>query len=228
MNTIVTKTKDAKDLIRESVVKWRDEVGVFCSFGKDSMVALHLALQVNPDIKVISVMTRFKPKETFDYLAKIQREWGINLEVYTSKEKVPDNLPLTDPDKCCRINKEEPTKRALHDFTAWITGLRRMEGRTRTDFKHIERTTREYLGETGYITKINPILDWYEVDIWKYIAIHQIPVHPWYAQGYRSLGCEPCSHLVDDGETERAGRWIGTSKCGGECGIHTMAKRGNS
>jgi len=225
MNTIVSKTKEAKDLIRESVAKWEDEIGIFCSFGKDSMVALHLALQINPDIKVISVMTRFKPKETFEYLARIQRDWKINLEVFTSHEKVPDDLPLTDPDECCRINKEEPTKEALHDFAAWITGLRRTEGRTRTDFRYVEETSREYLDEKGIITKINPILDWYEVDIWKYIAIHQIPVHPWYAQGYRSLGCEPCSHLVNDNETERAGRWLDTSKCGGECGIHTMAKR---
>jgi len=81
------------------------------------------------------------------------------------------------------------------------------------------------MGEKGTITKVNPILDWYEVDIWKYMAIHEIPVHPWYAMGYRSLGCAPCTHLVDDDETERAGRWLGTSKCGGECGIHTMNKR---
>ncbi len=26
---------------------------------------------------------------------------------------------------------------------------------------------------------------------------------------------------------ERAGRWIGTSKCGGECGIHTRPLKGN-
>ena len=225
METILTKSNRAKEVISESVDLWKDKVGVFCSFGKDSMVVLHLALQVNPMIKVVSIMTKFKPPETFDYLFSVKELWGLNLEIFHSYEDTPDNLYQTDPDKCCRIHKEEPTKRALSNFNAWICGLRRTEGRTRTDFKTIEKTNRSYLGEEGEIVKINPILDWYEVDIWKYIAINNIPIHPWYAKGYRSLGCAPCSHIVDDSDTERAGRWMGTSKCGGECGIHTMHRR---
>ena len=47
-----------------------------------------------------------------------------------------------------------------------------------------------------------------------------MPVNPLYAEGYRSLGCAPCTKIAQ-GADERAGRWIGTSKCGGECGIHT-------
>jgi phosphoadenosine phosphosulfate reductase len=53
-----------------------------------------------------------------------------------------------------------------------------------------------------------------------YLALYQVPVNPLYKAGYRSLGCEPGTQ-IESGEDERAGRWIGTSKCGGECGIHT-------
>ena len=83
--------------------------------------------------------------------------------------------------------------------------------------------------EKGGLVKINPILDFTELDVWRYLAINDIPAHPKYAEGYRSLGCEPCSHKEDDEtEPERAGRWMGTSKCGGECGIHTqqLVRRG--
>lgn len=225
MKTIATKTEAAKEVIRKSLMRWNDKVGVWCSFGKDSMVTLHLALQVDPDMKVVAIMTRFKPQETFEYMRMLETRWKLNLRIYKSNETVPDDLPYTNPDECCRINKEIPTQRALHDFDAWICGLRRTEGRTRKDFEEVEQTTREFMHEEGIITKINPILDWYEVDVWKYMAIHSIPVHPWYAMGYRSLGCAPCTHLVNDDETERAGRWKGTSKCGGECGIHSMHKR---
>jgi len=45
-------------------------------------------------------------------------------------------------------------------------------------------------------------------------------VNQLYGKGFRSLGCEPCTRVTNE-EDERAGRWIGTSKCGGECGIHT-------
>ena len=74
----------------------------------------------------------------------------------------------------------------------------------------------------GGLIKINPILDWTELDIWRYLAMNQIPVNPLYSQGYRSLGCAPCSKIVADDELERAGRWQDTTKCGGECGIHTQ------
>lgn len=224
MNTILTKTNKAKELIEYALKEW-DRIAVFCSFGKDSMVVLHLALEVDPEIEVVTVMTRFKPQETFDYMRMMETRWKLNLDIYQSHEEVPDDLPSTNPDECCRINKEIPTQQALHNYNAWICGLRRTEGRTRQDFEHIELSSRKFMDEDGTITKVNPILDWYEVDIWKYMAIHEIPVHPWYAAGYRSLGCAPCTHIVDDDETERAGRWKGTSKCGGECGIHTMNKR---
>ena len=73
----------------------------------------------------------------------------------------------------------------------------------------------------GGLIKINPILQFTELDIWRYLAMNSIKVNPLYKKGYRSLGCEPCSIIVSDNEPERAGRWQGTSKCGGECGIHT-------
>ena len=74
------------------------------------------------------------------------------------------------------------------------------------------------------ITKLNPILTWTEREIWQYLSTEYIPVHPWYKQGYRSLGCEPCTAIVDEKESERDGRWKGTCKAAGECGIHTMNK----
>jgi phosphoadenosine phosphosulfate reductase len=81
------------------------------------------------------------------------------------------------------------------DVDCWVTGLRCTEGRTRTDF--LEREERQYL------------------------ALQGIAVNPLYSQGYRSLGCTPCTS-IRTGPDERAGRWVGTSKCGGECGIHTQ------
>jgi len=91
--------------------------------------------------------------------------------------------------------------------------LRCTEGRTRTDYKEVEER------DKGLI-KLNPILIWKEREVWQYLALNGVKVNPLYAEGYRSLGCKPCTHISSD-EDERAGRWIGTSKCGGECGIHT-------
>jgi phosphoadenosine phosphosulfate reductase len=205
------KIAHSLDLIRDAIEKY-PKIGVACSFGKDSAVVVHLAQIAKKDIPVFAVMTRFKPKETFEYKDMLTKDWALNLKEYSSDVEIPEELYKTDPDECCRLLKVEPTKEAVKDLDCWICGLRNTEGRTRTDYEEVEFK--------GGLVKLNPILTWTEVDIWKYMAANKIPVHPLYLEGYRSLGCSPCSN--PGGELERDGRWKGTSKCGGECGIHTQ------
>lgn len=227
MSNLVEKVEKSKKII-EVALNTFPNVAVSVSFGKDSVVVLRLALEIHPDINVFTVMTHFKPKETFEYKDMMHGLWGFNLEEYMSPTVLSPDMPLKDPDECCRILKVEPTKKALKPLDGWITGLRKTEGRTRTDYEHVEISYKKDFIEgwknDATIAKINPILEWTELDIWKYMAIMSIPPHPWYSLGYRSIGCASCTHLIDDEQEERAGRWVGTSKCGGECGIHTMHK----
>lgn len=204
------KFEHSLQLIRETLDSY-DRVAVACSFGKDSIVTVHLARTIKQDVPIFSVMTPFKPKETFELMDKVKNDWKLNLKVFQSKETVDPNLHKTDPDKCCYILKVKPTMEAVKDLDAWISGLRKTEGRTRVDYKEIEKKSE--------LVKVNPILHWTEADIWRYSAIHQLPVHPWYELGYRSLGCACCS--IPNTDEERGGRWKGTIKAGGECGIHT-------
>jgi phosphoadenosine phosphosulfate reductase len=201
-------------LIHEAYEEYGDRLVVANSLGKDSMVVWDLAKRVSPFIKGFVVTTRYKPKETVDFMNRLVARHP-EVRVFRNDEPIPDRLFETDPDRCCDILKVEPTRQAIRemDVACWVTGLRCTEGRTRTDFQEIEER------DKGLI-KLNPILIWYEREIWQYLAIHQVPVNPLYAAGYRSLGCEPCTR-ISTGLDERAGRWLGTSKCGGECGIHT-------
>lgn len=236
------KIEHAQQLIREAVRNY-PKVAVACSFGKDSMVTVHLAREVEPEIKIFSVMTQFKPRETFDYLKLMNEKWHLGTTVYMVADGIPEALQdggslevkllpaeefkhkssqviaqtgkaiyEVEPDECCRLLKVEPTKVAVSDLDAWICGLRNNEGRTREDYQEIENK--------GGLIKINPILTFTEAEIWRYIATRGIESHPWYGKDYRSLGCAPCSN--PGGELERDGRWQDTSKCGGECGIHTQ------
>ncbi|OGO19281.1 MAG: hypothetical protein A2144_08290 [Chloroflexi bacterium RBG_16_50_9] len=235
------KVRHAKELIAESIKKY-PKIAVACSFGKDSMVTLHLAREVDPEIKVFAVMTQYKPQETFEYLSKMNKKLSLGTTVYIVAESIPqilrnDSLKVSllpidefdkkashvrsetgreifevNPDECCRLLKVEPTKIAVSGLDAWITGLRNTEGRTRVDYQEVENK--------GGLIKINPILTFTETDIWKYMATRGIEPHPWYRKDYRSIGCAPCSN--PGGELERDGRWKDTSKCGGECGIHTQ------
>ena len=199
------------------------KIAVACSFGKDSIVLLHLCQRINPNIQVFSIVTPYKPLETIRYRDMITDSWNLNLKIYGTRSfpehldesKMP--LPEKDPEACCDYYKVGPTKTAIKDLDldAWISGLRGTEGHTR-----------EFLDETEVkdgLTKINPILSWTEAEVFLYHAVNKIPPHPLYMQGYRSLGCAPCSKPYTD--TERSGRWQGTDKCGGECGIHTKSLR---
>lgn len=234
------KVERAKQLISDALRKY-DKVSVACSFGKDSMVVAHIAQEIKPDIPMFSVMTIFKPKETYKYLAKMTERMKLNLTIYMVADKIPSEfvdqgvvlLPMDefkhhnltvmnvnfgrrlyeiDPDKCCELLKVVPTKMAVKNLDAWICGLRNTEGRTRVDYQEVE--------EKGRLIKVNPILTFTEDEVWQYIRECDIEPHPWYAKGYRSLGCAPCSSK--GGIMERDGRWKGTSKCSGECGIHTQ------
>lgn len=235
------KVEHAKQLI-EGALRNYPRVAVASSFGKDSMVTVHLAREVDPNIKIFSIMTQYEIRETFDYLKLMNEKWKLGTTVYMVADSIPealqDNslevilLPTEEfyqkrsqietetglriyeinPDECCRLLKVEPTKVAVSNLDAWISGIRCTEGITRVDFEEIE--------DKGGLIKINPILTFTEAEIWRYIATRDIKPHPWYGKGYRSLGCAPCS--APGGELERDCRWKGTSKCGGECGIHTQ------
>lgn len=201
-------------LIKEAYDKYGEGLVVANSLGKDSVCVWDLAKRVSPKIRGFVITTRFKPKQTVKFMNETVVRYP-EIKVYKSDADIPDKLYQTDPDRCCDILKVEPTRRAIEEMEVkcWVTGLRCTEGRTRTDFQEVEER------DKGLI-KLNPILIWKEREVWQYLALNGVKVNPLYAEGYRSLGCLPCTRITTD-ENERAGRWIGTSKCGGECGIHT-------
>lgn len=208
------KVERSLALIKEAYEKYGDSLVVANSLGKDSVAVWDLAKKVSPKIKGFIVTTRFKPKATKKFMEEMVARYP-ELKVYENKAEIPPELYKTDPDKCCDILKVQPTRWAVEEMKVkcWVTGLRCTEGRTRTDFREVEER------DKGLI-KLNPILIWKEREVWQYLALNEVLVNPLYEKGYRSLGCEPCTRITSE-EDERAGRWIGTSKVGGECGIHT-------
>jgi phosphoadenosine phosphosulfate reductase len=110
------------------------------------------------------------------------------------------------------MRKVEPLARALTDFDAWVTGVRRSQAATRQSVRVVEWDARH-----GNV-KVNPLARWSKEDVWDFIHEHDIPYNPLHDVGYPSIGCAPCTRPVLEGEDERAGRWSGFDKT--ECGIH--------
>jgi phosphoadenosine phosphosulfate reductase len=193
-------------------------VATVSSFGTESAVLLHLIAQADPSVPVIFVDTLKMFPETLDYRDTLVAAFGIqNSFTVTPQHDViakKDETGLRwsyDPDGCCEIRKVEPMARAKEGLDTWISGRKAFQSVTRQNIPRFEV-------ENGRL-KLNPLGDWTKTDLEAYFAEHDLPRHPLEAQGYLSIGCEPCTSKVQEGEDPRAGRWRGWDKV--ECGIHT-------
>jgi phosphoadenosine phosphosulfate reductase len=161
--------------------------------------------EIEPDVPVFMIDTGVLFGETLTtWRAFEDRFAGLRVEVIDARS--PDE-PWT-AERCCGAAKVDGLERALSDVDAWITGIRREQASSRAGAPKIERDERRG------IWKLNPLADWSEKDLWRYIHKHDLPYHPLHDQGYASIGCAPCT-LPGDG---REGRWAGQDKT--ECGIH--------
>ena len=116
--------------------------------------------------------------------------------------------------RCCAVRKIHPLKRVLATVDAWICGLRKDQSITRT-------TVEPFAWDSEHnIAKVSPLHNWTEADVWEYIDLHNIPYNPLQKNGYRSIGCAPCTRAITDGEDIRAGRWWWEEPEHKECGLH--------
>src|SRR5258708_33821240 len=116
--------------------------------------------------------------------------------------------------RCCACRKVEPLRRALAGKRAWITGQRREHSAGRAQLAERE------LDAAHGIEKFNPLAAWSEAEVWHYLGEHGVPYNRLYDQGYRSIGCAPCTRSVQPGEDIRAGRWWSEQPETKECGLH--------
>jgi len=208
----------ALDLLDEAVHRqFPGEIALVSSFGADSAVLLHLLAEVDKAVPVLFIDTGKLFGETRRHRDRLVERLGLT-DVRTIKPQ-PARLDAADPDGtlwmrdkdlCCRIRKVEPLAEAVGPFRAWITGRKRYQSATRARLPLFEAD--------GARIKVNPLAGWTRADLDAWRAEHDLPEHPLVAEGYRSIGCMPCTDRVAEGEDERAGRWRGTAKT--ECGIH--------
>lgn len=213
----------------EAILDWALErfsprVGLTCSFSGAGVVLAHLISQRAPAVPVIFLNTGFHFPETLAFKDQFVAQYGLNLVELGPIPSEPDvqieQLYATDPDRCCHLRKVEPMVRALEDLDAWVTALRRDQSETRAAIEVLEY----HETEGGRpLVKVLPLARWSRSQVWNYILENKIPYHPLLDQGYKSIGCWPCTRPTGADEPERAGRWSGQSKT--ECGLHTFTKR---
>ncbi|HWK89796.1 MAG TPA: phosphoadenylyl-sulfate reductase [Longimicrobium sp.] len=208
----------------QDVLRWAVEsfapgrLALVSAFGPTSSVILHLLQDIAPDLPVVFVDTLHHFPETLQHVEAMRRRFGLNLQVYRPAATRADfearygpRLWERDLDLYQQVSKVEPFRRATEGLDAWLTGRRREQSETRCELPVVE---------TGVRIKVNPLAGWSRKQVWHHILEHQLPYNPLHDLGYASIGDEPLTTPVHDGEHERAGRWRGTGKL--ECGIHLL------
>jgi phosphoadenosine phosphosulfate reductase len=213
------ETKTPQEIVQWAVDEFWPEIAMSSSFQTQSMPLLHMVTSIKRGMPVFFLDTGYHFWETLIFREKIASEWQINvIDLYRDTRwdvfarQNARTLPLEDPNLCCYLRKVQPMQKALKDVKAWISGIRRDQTSVRAKAKFLE------LQEDGLL-KVNPLLNWTKADVQQYIEENNLPKHPLYEKGYRSVGCAPCTIAIGVHDDERAGRWVGRDKI--ECGLHT-------
>ena len=207
MSTIETpelEQASAGEVLAYAVERFHPRLTLACSFQKEESVLVHMLTQLEPGARVFMIDTGALFPETFATWREFEERFGVRVEVFDASSH---NGPWS-PENCCGKAKVQALGHALEDVDAWITGVRRAQARTRANARKLE------FEERRGIWKVNPLADWSDEDVWRYIVRHELPYHPLHDRGYDSIGCAPCTQPGDG----REGRWAGQDKT--ECGIH--------
>mgnify|MGYP003393146030 CR=1 FL=1 len=190
------------------------------SFQSHSVPMLHMLSRIDRTIPVYFADTGYLFPATLTFRDKLRELLGlrfIGLRPAVPKSQQRDAngaLMFTwDPDRCCDLNKVRPLEPVLAAHDVWINGVRADQSATRKAMQV------EQPGAFGCL-RYHPMLDWNARMVHAYIKEHQLPSHPLEAEGYLSIGCEPCTRKSLDGYDERTSRWYGLKKT--ECGLHTQ------
>jgi phosphoadenosine phosphosulfate reductase len=181
-------------------------------------VMIHLAEQAAPGIDVIFLDTGYHFVETIGTRDAVRLAHNVNVINVTPEQTVAEqdaawgkDLFARDPDRCCALRKVAPLGKALQPYSAWASGLRRVDSKARA------RTPIVSWDAKRHVVKIAPIATWTDDDVIRYVELNNLMINPLLTEGYSSIGCEPCT-ISSSGSDSRSGRWAGLAKT--ECGIH--------
>lgn len=201
-------------------------VSLACSFSLEDVAIIDIAHKAGLKLGVFAIDTGRLNEETYEVADALVERYRLKIDWYFPRHDEVEQLERSEGlfsfreslDKrhaCCAIRKVEPLSRALKGLAGWVTGLRREQSVTRSDLKAIEVDDLN-----GGILKINPLLEWSEDQLVAYTEAERLPKNRLYSQGYRSIGCAPCTRAVREGEDARAGRWWWENPEHKECGLH--------
>ncbi len=220
------ETQSATEILRWTFAHVdANKVAFSTSFGAEGMVLLHMMVSMGLKPRVFTVDTGRQFQETYDVWNEAVQRFGVEIEAYSPDaedlrrllEGHGPNLfyeSVENRKRCCYVRKVAPLQRALAGADVWLAALRRSQGESRQAIPIIARN------ELYSLYKICPLANWLEENVWTYIRSNDVPYNKLYDEGFKTIGCRPCTRPVRMGEDVRSGRWWWEESEQKECGIH--------
>lgn len=217
----------AEEVLRWAVERFHPRLTMATAFGVEGCCIIHMLAEIEPKVRVFNLDTGYQFAETLALRETLKERYGIEVEYVrpettTAEYEALHGGPLyvERPDQCCQDRKIVPLRKALVGYEGWISAIRADQTTDRAKANVVQWDAKFKL------VKINPLLHWTKVTVWNFVHKHKIPYNPLHDEGFASIGCQPCTRAVVDGEDERAGRWAGTAKK--ECGLHVLDHKDGS
>lgn len=225
--------REPQELLAWALERFGERLALSTAFQEGDVALLDMAYRLDPEVRIFSIDTGRLPQASFDLVEQLRERYpGLRLELVAPDaahvQRLVDrhgpNLFRRSVEQrllCCNVRKVQPLNRVLDGLDAWVTGLRRDQWASRAEIRKVEIDH-----DHDAIVKLNPLAEWTEDEVWDYLREHDVPVHPYYEQGYTSIGCAPCTRPIATGEPTRAGRWWWESDAPKECGMHCSIETG--
>ncbi|XP_042519059.1 5'-adenylylsulfate reductase 1, chloroplastic-like [Macadamia integrifolia] len=228
--------KDLQDasplaVIDKALEKFGNDIAIAFSGAEDVALIEYAKLTGRP-FRVFSLDTGRLNPETYKFFDTVEKHYGIRIEYMFPDAVEVQGLVRAKGlfsfyedghQECCRVRKVRPLRRALKGLRAWITGQRKDQSpgtRSEIPVVQVDPSFEGLDGGVGSLVKWNPFANVNGIDIWNFLRAMNVPVNSLHAQGYVSIGCEPCTRPVLPGQHEREGRWWWEDAKAKECGLH--------
>lgn len=218
---------------RNDILKWTTKFSFLASCsGAEDVALIEYAKLTGRPFRVFSLDTGRLNPETYKFFDTVEKHYGIHIEYMFPESAEVEALVRSKGlfsfyedghQECCRVRKVRPLRKALKGLKAWITGQRKDQSpgtRAHIPVVQVDPSFEGVDGGAGSLIKWNPVANVDGTDIWNFLRTMEVPVNSLHAQGYVSIGCEPCTRPVLPGQHEREGRWWWEDAKAKECGLH--------
>ncbi len=219
------KTSTAEQILAYFIEQYKGEIALATSLSLEDQILTKMICDIDKGVEIFTLDTGRLFPESYSLLESTTTFFDKKIVTYFPDYKEVENMVYSNSinlfyssvesrRECCRVRKLTPLKRAFKGLKVWVCGLRQEQSITRYGLNPIE------WDEQNGLLKIAPLYNWSQQQVTSYVKEHELPYNPLFDKGFLSIGCQPCTRAVAEGEDERSGRWWWENPDTKECGLH--------